>query len=57
MRPLIILTVFASGAVWAFDKYEYDGRNVVAAWTQAQAQGKNFRSGVQGMINNAMSGR
>jgi hypothetical protein len=57
MRPLIILTVFASGAVWAFDKYEYDGRNVEAAWTQAQAQGKNFRSGVQGMINNAMSGR
>jgi len=56
MRGFLFLTIVALGASWAFDQYEYDGRNSQAAWQQARDLGRNFSSGAQRIVDTVVSG-
>lgn len=57
MRGFVVLAVLSSGAFWAFDAYEYDGRYSRDLWQQVAAEGQYFSDQGQHQINRALSGR
>jgi hypothetical protein len=57
MRGLIFLTLLGFAAFWAYDQYKFNGQYTRAVWQEAKVDSQNFRSEMQRLINNAMSGR
>jgi hypothetical protein len=56
MRKFFIL-IFASAALWAIDMYAFNGRYSQIVWQDAQSQGQQLKSMMDGLLDKAMSGR
>ncbi|MGA8324251.1 MAG: hypothetical protein WB774_26325 [Xanthobacteraceae bacterium] len=47
MRDYVILTVVVLGALWAFDRYKFDGRHTADMWQQTTDAGRDFSRAVR----------
>ena len=57
MRDYLILTVVILGALWAFDRYKFEGHYTADVWQQTTNAGRDFSRTVQDAVDRAMSGR